>query len=332
MAAAPDSLADWVPLSVGELGCGRAWDGERRRAWVRANARTRPGPTRCQDVAVLAIALALGSSACYGVSNFLGPQLARRHTLPSVLMLSQVAALAASALYLAANGGRALPTPELWIALLAGAGNAGGLIGFYVAAELAPLSVVAPIGAIGAIVPVVWGLTSGDSLKLTQAAGLVLAMGGAALAARRPPPTPGQARRYPNPRAGAIWAAASAVAFGVFLTALPAASAHGQAWALFDARVGVVVLTGLWAGRRLRAIRFSSASALLTVPGLLLICGTLLYTTATARGELSLISVLGSLFPVVTVGLGVAVLRERLSQTQLVGVVAALSGIVLIGV
>jgi drug/metabolite transporter (DMT)-like permease len=281
---------------------------------------------------VLAIALALGSSACYGVSNFIGPQLARRHTLVSVLMLSQVAALAASALYLAASGGRALSSADMWLALLAGAGNAGGLIGFYIAAELAPLSVVAPVGAIGAVVPVIWGLATGDSLKLTQATGLVLAMGGAALAARRPPPTPHQARRYPDPRRGALWAAGSAVAFGVFLTALPAASAHGQAWALFDARVGVVLLTGLWAGRKLRAIRISGRSALLTIPGLLLITGTLLYTTATARGELSLISVLGSLFPVVTVGLGVALLQERLSQAQLVGVVAALSGIVLIGV
>jgi hypothetical protein len=53
---------------------------------------------RCQDAGVLAIALALGSSACYGMSNFLGPQLARRHTLASVLMVAQVAALAASAL------------------------------------------------------------------------------------------------------------------------------------------------------------------------------------------------------------------------------------------
>jgi drug/metabolite transporter (DMT)-like permease len=293
--------------------------------------RTRARAERCEDVAVLTIALALGSSACYGVSNFLGPQLARRHTLASVLVLSQVAALGASALYLAADGGQALPSSDVWLALLAGAGNAGGLIGFYVAAELAPLSVVAPIGAVGAIVPVIWGIATGDALKVTQAAGLILAMGGAALAARRPQPTAGQGRRYPDLRSGAIWATASAVAFGIFLTALPAASAHGQAWALFDARVGVVILTGLWAGRRLRAIRISPRSALLTLPGLLLITGTLLYTTATAHGELSLVSVLGSLFPVVTVGLGVALLQERLSQVQLVGVVAALSGIVLIG-
>jgi drug/metabolite transporter (DMT)-like permease len=281
---------------------------------------------------VLTIALALGSSACYGVSNFLGPQLARRHALVSVLMFSQVAALGASALYLAANGGHSLPSSDVWLALLAGAGNAGGLIGFYVAAELAPLSIVAPIGAVGAVVPVMWGVTTGDSLKVTQIVGLVLALGGAALTARRPLPTADQVRRYPDPRRGALWAAGSSVAFGVFLTALPAASAHGQAWALFDARVGVVILTGLWAGRRLQAMRLAPTSALLTIPGLLLITGTLLYTTAAAHGELSLVSVLGSLFPVVTVGLGVAVLQEKLSQMQLMGVVAALGGIVLIGV
>ncbi len=281
---------------------------------------------------MLTIALALGSSACYGVSNFLGPQLARRHAVTTVLMFSQVAALGASALYLAAHGGHSLPSSDVWLALLAGAGNAGGLIGFYVAAELAPLSIVAPIGAVGAVVPVMWGVTTGDSLKLTQIVGLALALGGAALAARRPLPTADQARRYPDPRRGALWAAGSSVAFGVFLTALPAASAHGQAWALFDARVSVVILTGLWAGRRLQAMKLSPRSALLTIPGLLLITGTLLYTTAAAHGELSLVSVLGSLFPVVTVGLGVAVLQEKLSQTQLVGVMAALGGIVLIGI
>jgi drug/metabolite transporter (DMT)-like permease len=280
---------------------------------------------------VFAIALALGSSACYGLSNFIGPQLVRRHTLASVLMLSQVAALGACALYLVAYGGRTLPSSDMWLAFLAGAGNAGGLIGFYVSAELAPLSVVAPIGAVGAIMPVIWGVTTGDSLRATQIVGLALALAGAALAARRPLPTASQVRRYPDPRRGAIWAAGSSVAFGIFLTALPAASAHGQAWALFDARVGVVILTGLWAGRRLRAIKISPTSALLTIPGLLLITGTLLYTTAAAHGQLSLVSVLGSLFPIVTVGLGVTVLQERLSQTQLVGVIAALSGIVLIG-
>ena len=55
---------------------------------------------------MLAIALALGSSACYGVSNFIGPQLARRHAIVSVLVVSQVAALIGCALYLAGDSRR----------------------------------------------------------------------------------------------------------------------------------------------------------------------------------------------------------------------------------
>jgi drug/metabolite transporter (DMT)-like permease len=278
-------------------------------------------------------ALALGSSACYGVSNFLGPQLARRHALVSVLVLSQIAALLVCALYLAFDHGRTLPSADVWLALLAGFSNAAGLIGFYKAAELGPLSVAAPIGAVGAIIPVVWGLAGGDRLRAPQVLGIALAMGGAALAARRPAFTPagGSAHpAYPNPRASVVWAAGSAVAFGVFLAALPKASAYGRAWALFDARLALVALLAVWAGRDLLAIRFERGSGLLAVPGLLLVTGTLMYTAAADRGELSLVSVLGSLFPVVTVGLGVTLLSERLSRTQAIGVLAALVGIVLI--
>jgi drug/metabolite transporter (DMT)-like permease len=72
------------------------------------------------------------------------------------------------------------------------------------------------------------------------------------------------------------------------------------------------------------------ASALLAVPGVLLVIGTVMYTTAADHGQLSLVSVLGSLFPVVTVGLGVALLGERMSRAQALGVAAALTGIALI--
>jgi drug/metabolite transporter (DMT)-like permease len=307
---------------------------------------------------MLVLSLALGASLCYGVSNFLGPQLVRRHALVTVLVISQAAALAVCVLYLAVAGGRALPSPDMWLALLAGAGNAGGLIGFYKAAELGPLSVVAPIGASGAVIPVVWGLASGDSLRAPQAAGLVLAMGGAVLVARRGAGHHSTAhysdrsggtlasdrlgrhslRSHPRidqhppfgQHAAVLWAGGSAVAFGVFLTALPKASVHGRAWALLDARLALVALLAMWAGRELATIRLVRESALLVVPGVLLVIGTVMYTTAAAHGQLSLVSVLGSLFPVVTVGLGVALLGERMSRTQAVGVAAALTGIALI--
>ena len=276
---------------------------------------------------MLAIALALGSSACYGVSNFVGPQLAKRHTLVAVLVISQLAALAACLAYVLADRGAPLSAPDTLVAFLAGAGNAGGLIGFYKAAELGPLSVAAPIGALGAIVPVAWGLLGGESLRSLEAVGLVLAIGGAALASRV---VADEERIYRDPRASVIWAACSAVAFGVFLTSLPEVSDESRSWALLDARIALVGLVLLWAGRRLGGIRAGRGWPVLTIPGLLLVAGTVLYTLAADHGQLSIVSVLGSLFPVFTVGLSVALLGERLTRTQAIGVASVLSGVVLI--
>ncbi len=280
---------------------------------------------------MLAVSLALGCSVCYGVSNFLGPQLAKRQTIVAVLVLSQVAALVACLVYVVAASGPALPAGEAVTAGVAGLGNAAGLIGFYRAAELGPLAIVAPIGATGAAVPVLFGVATGDALAPWQVVGIVLAMGGAALAARQGPAEKALDRTtYPDLKASVAWAVGSAVAFGVFLTALPEASDSGQAWALLDARLALVVLLLVWAGRRLAEVPFDRSSFLLAVPGLLLVLGTALYAAAAGEGQLSLVSVLGSLFPVVTVGLGVAVVGERLTRAQAVGVASALAGIVLI--
>jgi uncharacterized membrane protein len=278
---------------------------------------------------LLAIVLALGASACYGVSNFIGPQLARSHPLVSVLVISQLAALGVCIVYLLAAGGPTLSGREVAYAALAGAGNAAGLIGFYKAAELGPLSIAAPIGALGAIVPAFWGIATGDRLSGVEVAGLILAITGAALVARRADDAEEEAR-YPDPRASVIWAIASAVAFGVFLTALPAASEGGRAWALLDSRVVLVALVAIWAGRRLADVTFDRSAVALSVPGLLLVAGTLLYTFAADHGQLSIVSVLGALFPLFTVGLSVALLDDRLSREQTWGVVSAFAGLALI--
>ena len=276
---------------------------------------------------MLTVALALGSATCYGVSNFIGPLLARRHALFAVLLVSHIAAFLGAGVYLVMEGGAPLGLGPFMAAMLAGAGNAGGLIGFYKAAELGPLAVAAPIGAAGTIIPVAVGLAGGDSLTALQGAGIPLALAGCALAARRPgEPT----EAYPDPRASLLWAAGAAVAFGTFLTALPAAAEDGRAWAIFDARVALLAIIVVWAGRKLRGFRLDRDTPLLAVPGLLLLAGTLFYVFAAGRGQLSLVSVLSSIAPVVTVGLGVAILDERPSRAQTLGVSIALVGIVLV--
>ena len=55
-----------------------------------------------------------------------------------------------------------------------------------------------------------------------------------------------------------------------------------------------------------------------------------LFALSSTRGLLSLTSVLGSLYPVVTVLLAHVLLHERLTGTQRVGVAVALGGVVAI--
>ena len=150
-----------------------------------------------------------------------------------------------------------------------------------------------------------------------------------ALASRRPA---GDGPATGSERASALWALLSALAFGIFLACIAPASDDGVFWAVMLSRATLlVVLVGvaLAIAAPLRAPL--SRLPLLAVPGVLLFAGTLAYAAATREGDLSVVSVLGSLFPLVTVGLAFAG-GERVSGQQAAGVAAALSGIVLVSV
>ena len=56
----------------------------------------------------------------------------------------------------------------------------------------------------------------------------------------------------------------------------------------------------------------------------------LLVAAALQRGPLGIVSVLSSLYPVVTALIAVAILRERLSRIQLGGVALAMTAVVLL--
>jgi len=276
---------------------------------------------------VLAAALALLTSVCYGVSNFVGPALSRDLPVYSVLIAGQFVAFCVSAIVVLAAD---VPVPEggqVAAAGLAGLGNAWGLIAFYRAAAVGPLSIVTPIGAVAAIIPVAVGVAGGESLTAVKGVGLVLALGGVALVARRQ----GGPVEAPHPRADVAWALFSTIGFGGVLTFMAPASDGGVFWAVMLSRAALLVCLAIvvWAisaPLRARVDRLPR----LAVPGLLLFAGTLAYSAATREGDLSVVSVLGSLFPMVTVGMAFAFLGERLSRSQALGAVAALIGVVLV--
>ena len=115
------------------------------------------------------------------------------------------------------------------------------------------------------------------------------------------------------------------------VVALDAGGDRDPVWTVFMVRVSSVAL--LWlvvAARRPSFATVRPNLATLVGAGVLDNLANLLFVLAAARGLLSLVSVLGSLYPVVTVVLARVVLDERLARWQLVGVAGALTGVALI--
>ena len=293
----------------------------------------------------MAAALALFTSLAYGTSNYLGPRLARDAPYLLLLVVGQGCSLVLSCVVVAGAGAGPPGGDALGWALLAGAGNAGGLLLFYAAAELGPLSIITPVASVGITIPVTVGLAGGESVAAAQMAGIVLAVAGLVLVGRRPglpgkqafsampgEVVPSAGERHAEHRRAIALSLASAVAFGVFLSAIKPAAEESAPWAVAVSRFGVVAILAAIA---VRAGTFAAREsprrlALLAVPGVLLFAGTLSYAAATREGDLTIVSVLGSLFTIVTVTLAVTLDRERLSRIAWAGVATAIVGVILL--
>ena len=277
---------------------------------------------------VLGPALALGSSLTYGVSDFLGGTSSRRiGTLQFIFFTQLIGALLAIG-WVVISSEPVPPVVAVVAATGAGLGLAVGVGAFFQAMVVGKMSVVAPISATGVVLPVAVGIARGERPSAAQAVGIVVAIAGVALAAR--PPGERQAARAES---GFGLALVAAVGTGLFLWLMAPASRHGVAWAILISRVIPAVALIVVVGVRRTSLRpaFQPRMAgTIVVAALLAFAGTALYALATLHSQLVIVSVLGSLYPAVTGLLAYHVLGERLGRSQLVGIAAVLSGVVLL--
>jgi drug/metabolite transporter (DMT)-like permease len=124
----------------------------------------------------------------------------------------------------------------------------------------------------------------------------------------------------------------AAVAFGLYFLLAHIGTRGGVGWLLMLANVtgvlGVFAVGALTRSRPRPPPRGDLAVLLLA--GVLEFAATGLYGLANRHGQLSVVAVAGSLYPVATVLLARIVLRERLVAAQGLGVGLALVGVALI--
>jgi drug/metabolite transporter (DMT)-like permease len=276
---------------------------------------------------VLAVALGLASSLSWGLADFVGGLQSRRHPLLIVLLVSQVIALALLApVALALAGDRPSAAAAGWAAL---AGSAGcvALAAFYRGLAIGTMSIVAPVSATGAAVPVLVGVAEGERPAALQVAGMVLALAGILLASREAPGDHGQRAS----RASVGLAVVAAVGFGTFYVGVDRASATAEVpWVILISRSCSLVLIAAAALAIRPQLPRGGAMWPLAAVGVLDLGANGLYAVATTEGLLSIVAVLSSLYPAVTVVLARLVLAERVTRTQEAGVAATLAGVVAI--
>ena len=264
--------------------------------------------------------LALASSLVWGTSDFFAGLASRRHPAVVVVGWTQGLALVVVTTIVALRWQHfTLETWPLW-SVAAGLCGMVGLIAFYSALSTGTMGVVAPIAALGVVVPVVLGVATGEQPSAWAWVGMLVAVIGVTLASG--PELSGEVGPRP-----VLLASVAAVAFGLALFCL-------------DRGARESALLTLW-GMRMTSVTILVTAAVLLrnagevrpreLPGLLAIgCGDLganfLFGIASSRGQVSVASVLGSLYPVMTVILARVVIGERLRRIQQVGVVLAIAG------
>jgi len=270
--------------------------------------------------------LALGASLAWGVADFVGPWQGRTLGALRVMFWAQVGGLCAVALVVLVRG-EAPDSAAVLFAIPAAISGTLGLYAYYRGMAIGAMAVVAPIAGASAIVPVVFGILSGDRPSAVQYAGIACALVGIVLASLEH--QEGGQRRM---AAGVGLAILAAIGFGFYFPPMHAAGKADPFWASLIFRTASMLVVVAAVAARRPAIRLGGTKLLVVLAvGLGDTLGNVLFAGAASQGGLeSLTSVLASLYPLVTVLLAAFVLHEHIAGVQRIGAVLVLAGIVLI--
>jgi drug/metabolite transporter (DMT)-like permease len=296
----------------------------------------------------LGVPLGLGSGLCWGAADFFGGVQSRHLPALTVAFWSQVAGALALATALAVAGTPPDATGYAW-GLAAGVGGGCALALFYRGLAEGTMSIVAPISACGAIIPVAAALLTGNQPGTLAAFGVLIAIAGIILVSRPTPANPGAPASRGRPRRVVAMALGAALGFGLFYVFVDAGTTGSRGaplWVIAGARtssLAILTTLALVTGHRSRrgdrsgqgepggrgsALRWPGRRI---VPVALVGIGdtgaNLLFAYAAIGGNLAVVGVLGSLYPVATVVLARWLLGERLSGGQNAGVLLALTGV-----
>ena len=264
------------------------------------------------------------SSVIWGAADFMGGTMTRRRHAVAVLAGSQPFGLVTACIATAALGTWGFSSAVARVGIVAGLLGLGGLVAQYAALATGRMGIVSPISSIGVIIPLGIGLIRGEQPSGAQLLGVIVAIIGVTLASG--PELSGGAPLKPVLLAGAC---AVLFGFGIYFMSLGGQINPGMTVVMMRmTQVGILLVIALVV-RKAGGLRGSDTPMLAAI-GVTDAGANIMYTSAAALGLMTVVSVLGSLYPVVTAVLAWQVHKERLLPIQYVGVAVTVVGVALI--
>jgi drug/metabolite transporter (DMT)-like permease len=274
---------------------------------------------------MLGVLLALSSSFMWGFADYLGGLQTRSRQVLSVVLISQAAGFVVIAAIVVLRGVGWPGAQAMLPAAVAGVMGALCIVTFYLALSYGPVSIVAPVLASSACIPVVYGLARGERPSALQLAGLVATLLGVMLVSW----TDGDG--HARGRRGIGFGVIAALLLGTLLVFFSRASAVDPYWAPFVLRAVSMSTVGAFIVVRGFVPRVDGRGlAVIASIGVLDMLANLAYSVSTTLQLLSITAVLSSLFPVVTAALARIHLGERVSRVQGTGSVITMLGVLLV--
>lgn len=280
----------------------------------------------------MAVLLALISAAGWGVSDFFGGVFSKRHGPWVTTVAVQLGALAGTVAAVLVLGGS--PTrADWWWGAAAGLGVGAGTAFLYRGLSIGRMGVVAPVSAVGsALVPVAVGVSTGERPGLSTAVGIVIALPAIWLIASTDDgatqPAGGTSDRAST---GLFDGILAGVGFGVGFACLDQVRSAAELTPLLATQVVSllpVIALAVWTREPFWPRRRQAWIGFVIGPLGTMANACLLWAVQT--GLLSVVAVLVSLYPAVTVALAAAVLRERIHRAQALGLGLAVVAVSLI--
>jgi len=308
----------------------------------------------------LAIILGLSGAVSWGAADFAARFASREVGAYRTLFFMQFFGFIALSMYLQSTGGFSHGMSPGWqpwaMAVAAGLLNVLASLALYHSFEHGTLSIVGPVSSSYPALTVALSLLSGERIHAVRAAGLAVTLLGVILAAtsfaQSQSTTAEKDAQRANPNhenaafdaktkssrahlsTGVGWAICAALGFGVLFWFLGfhVVPAVGSAVSVWVMRLTALVSLALAARPTHQTLKFPHGKVwwLLLAVGILDTAAFVANNAGLSTGQVSVVSVLASLYGAITVLLAWIFLRERLERSQWLGIVLIFIGIVLV--